>query len=343
MAGGYVASGSVASGDVVDPEVFDVWDDAILADLVATLAVPRPIGEVEAVEAWIKRSWVQAGIYDGDAALRRRFAMFFARLGFVAKYKSYGVKYAAPFGYTLFDLQDDRGFSIQLHESAKVEAFHVLAAREHAFLLLCTVAEWQEHATEFLGAWAAGHAETAPIAIRPNAGDVAVVEDLSTVHTVIGCVLEEFATSSYDVVMRLHDQNKGDEVRLPTAHTSVRDVLRQATSVEPKRLLRHGDGWHTSKIPAGTADIAYLPGMGLIARHVHVEAGTPIAGTVSAENVVTIFALDGSIDLVADDVSMHLRDGDVTALAPGAVYTLTGAGRVSWCEVATKFAFEDLR
>ncbi len=343
MAGGYDSSAAVASGAIVDPEAFNVRDDAILTDVIATLGVPRPIGEVEAVEAWIKRSWIQAGIHDADAALRRRFADYFRRLGFVAKYKSYGVKYAAPFGYTLFDLQDNSGFSIQLHESAKVEAFHVIGLRKNAFMVLCTVPEWQQHAAEFVAAWADGHPETSPIAHQPRVGDVAVVEDLSTVHTVIGCVLEEYATSSYDVVLRLHDQNQGRPVVLPATHTPIREVLAQAEDVAPRRVLRYGNGWQTAGMPSGTVDIAHLPGMGLIARHLVVDATTPSAGTVSTDNVVTLFVLDGAIDLDVDGAPMRLAAGDVTAMAPATAYRISGAGRVAWCEVAAKFAFEDLR
>ncbi len=345
MADGYVParSAAVASGEIVEPDPFDVWDDGILADLVATLAVPRPIGEVEAVEAWIKRSWVQAGIHTADAALRRRFAEFFARLGFLVKYKSYGVKYAAPFGYTLFDLEDNGGFSIQLHESAKVEAFHVLATRSHAFLLLCTVPQWQAYADQLVAAWRDGDPAATPIATRPDVGDVAVVEDLSTVHTVIGCVLEEFATSSYDVVLRLYDQNEGRQVRLPTAHTPVLDVLRQAGGFAPKRRLRFREGWRTEPIPAGTADIAYLPGMGLAARHLLVDPTAPVSGMVSTDNVVTMCVLDGSVEVDADGAAIRLGPGQVAALAPGTAYQVAGTGQVSWCEVATKFAFEDLR
>jgi hypothetical protein len=343
MASGSETSAAVASGDLAEPEAFDVRDDEILAELIATLAVPRPIDQVEAVEAWIKRSWVQAGIQSADAELRRRFAEFFRRLGFVAKYKSYGVKYAAPFGYTLFDLQDNSGFSIQLHESAKVEAFHVLGLRANAFLVLCSLPEWQANEADFVAAWAAGHPETSPIAYRPSVGDVAVVEDLSTVHTVIGCVLEEFATSSYDVVLRLHDQNQGRAVQLPDQHRAVPDVLAGATGVQPRRQLRNADGWQTSPIPAGTADLAYLPGMGLIARHLVVTPSSTAVGTVASENVVTVFVLEGALEVDVDGATMHLEAGEVTALAPGSGYRLAGSARVSWCEVAAKFAFEDLR
>src|SRR5688572_28002226 len=102
---------AVASGAITDPAPFDVWDDGTLSDLVATLTSPRPYAQYEAIEVWIKHSWMKAGIENLDAAGRVRFARFFQQIGFVPKYKSYGVKYATPFGYSLFDLEDAGGFS----------------------------------------------------------------------------------------------------------------------------------------------------------------------------------------------------------------------------------------
>ncbi len=43
----------------------------------------------------------------------------------------------------------------------------------------------------------------------PRPGDVIVIDKLSVVHSVVGCVLAEFATVSTDMVDRLHDQNEG--------------------------------------------------------------------------------------------------------------------------------------
>jgi len=38
---------------------------------------------------------------------------------------------------------------------------------------------------------------------------VFIISELGVVHTVMGCVLEEYATVSTDMVERLHDQNIG--------------------------------------------------------------------------------------------------------------------------------------
>src|SRR5262249_55217433 len=155
--------------------------------------------------------------------------------------------------------------------------------RHNAFMVLCTLPDWRANAADFLAAWADGHPERSPIAYRPQVGDVAVVEDLSTVHTVIGCLLEEYATSSYDVVMRLHDQNQGRAVKLPAAHIPIRQVLAAATDVAPRRMLHYADNWQTTPMPRGTVEIAHLPEMGLMARHLVLDEA-PASGTVATDN-----------------------------------------------------------
>jgi mannose-6-phosphate isomerase-like protein (cupin superfamily) len=311
------------------------------------LGVPRPIAEVEGIEAWIKKSWKHIGVETLDERARARFAEFFLRLGFLPKYKSYGVKYAAPFGYTLFDLEDGGGFSIQLHETAKIEAFHILGVRPQAFVLLCTPAEWEKDGSEMVDLWNAGRPEASKLAYHPEAGDVAVVEDLSTVHTVVGCLVEEFATSSYDVVSRLYDQNLGREVLLPVAHRSVAAVLRDATMLQPRRRVRRLGQWESTQIPPGSAEITTLPDLGLVARHVVLSDSGSVAETVGSASVLTVFVLAGRVELDVDGARFEMRAGDVTALAPGSEYKLVGSAheecRVSLCDVASDFAFADLR
>jgi hypothetical protein len=48
--------------------------------------------------------------------------------------------------------------------------------------------------------------------MEPTPGDVFVIDKLGVVHTVIGCILEEFATVSTDMVDRLHNQNEGKPI-----------------------------------------------------------------------------------------------------------------------------------
>lgn len=340
---------AVSTGAEPTPAPFDIRDDAMLQSLVAAFATPRPIKQAEALEAWVKGSWSATNVEALDAATRVRFTEFFLRIGFVAKYKSYGVKYAAPFGYALFDLEDGGGFSIQLHETAKVEAFHVIGVQSTAFILLCTPDEWAADGAEMVKLWADAQPDKSPLAYRPVAGDVAVIEDLSTVHTVIGCLVEEFATTSYDAVKRLHDQNEGRETKLPDAHTSVADVLTRADLLTPRRYVKRVDGeWTYQNVDSASGDITRLPEMGLVGRHLTLSAENPSASDeLDAKTVSTVFVLGGSLQLDVDGTTFDLQAGDVTALAPGSRYTLTSSGNgdthLSLCEVSTELAFADLR
>jgi quercetin dioxygenase-like cupin family protein len=325
----------------------DVRDDAALAEVVDVLAQPRPIGEAEAVEAWIKTSWEAVGVQKLDAAGKVRFAEFFRRIGFVPKYKSYGVKYAAPFGYALFDLKDGEGFSIQLHETMKIEAFHILAPHSQAFVLLCSREEWDKHGAEMVSLWEDGRPDESLLAYRPQPGDVTVVNDLSTIHSVIGCVLEEFATSSYDVVVRLHDQNAGRAVDLPAAHVPVSDVLATAGTFDPQHyVFRDGDDWTRQPVPENSYDIVSLEDKGLKGWHVVVDEGSSTEGKVGPDNILTVFNLSGTLALDVEGTQIELAAGDVTALAPGTAYRFTGSGgqaHVSLCDVSLEIAFADLR
>lgn len=313
--------------------------------LMTVLDTPRPINEVEAVEAWIKKSWFALGVDSLDQRIRARFAEFFFRLGVLPKYKSYGVKYATPFGYSIFDLQDGCGFSVQLHETDKVEAFHILGVHSCAFILLCTLEEWTEDGFEMLRLWDAGLPEASRLVYRPAPGDVVLVESLNTVHTVVGCLLEEFATSSYDVVRRLHDQNKNRRVILPAHHRKLGAVLGDATSLDPQRRVQRQGQWTDARISGQAPELVSLRNQGLAAKRVRLS-GLPVVGSVAPTSVITVVVLSGIIHLQVEGAAFEMAAGGTTALAPNSRYKVFTDGRescISLCEVSLDIAFADLR
>jgi len=166
----------------------------------------------------------------------RELARFQRDVGFVLKYKSYAVKAASPLGYSLIVQNEGEGFSFQRHVTHKTELFHILDVTPGGFVFLCEYGDWVQHYEPNLFAeWLNGkpHPFFDRCRRTPKPGDVFVVSELGTVHTAIGCSIEEFATVSTDMVDRLHDQNAGKITP---------EKFNQAWARERLRALRLPDG-----------------------------------------------------------------------------------------------------
>jgi len=188
----------------------------LLPALEEYLARDLPIAVLEGYEEVLKAVLrpALAGEVSGDAA--RAIASFQQRVGPLLKYKSYAVKASSPLGYSVFLQNPGEGFSFQRHLTHKTEVFHVLDVHPGGFVFLCGFDEWERcYDRERFAAWLAGERadpEYDRYRFPARPGDVFVLDELGTVHTVIGCTLEEFATISTDMVDRLHDQNRGKPI-----------------------------------------------------------------------------------------------------------------------------------
>ena len=176
------------------------------------LTADAPIELAERYEAVLKSILLGqlAGGVPGPTA--RRVARFQQEIGFLFKYKSYAVKCATPLGYSIFFQRPGEGFSFQRHVTRKTEVFHILDVMPGGYAFLSSYEEWAAvYEPAAFAAWLAGTPDARYDRFRfdVRAGDVFVIDQLNVVHTVIGCVLEEFATVSTDMVDRLHDQNAG--------------------------------------------------------------------------------------------------------------------------------------
>ena len=171
-----------------------------------------PIEVVERFESILKAVLLERLGSDISGKTARKVARFQQELGFMFKYKSYAVKCATPLGYSIFFQRQGEGFSFQRHVTRKTEVFHILDVLPGGYAFVCRYEEWaRAYEPVSFAAWLAGAGnpryDVFRFSVRP--GDVFVIDQLNVVHTVVGCVLEEFATVSTDMVDRLYDQNLG--------------------------------------------------------------------------------------------------------------------------------------
>ena len=183
-----------------------------LPPLARLLLEDRPIREAERCEALLKA--VLGSLFSNgvSGAQARDIAAFQKQIGFILKYKSYTIKAATPLGYSIFLQNHRQGFSFQQHVTHKTEVFHILQPLPGGFVFLCSFDEWDGvYDPDAFAAWLSGGADPRydAFCFTPEPGDVFVIDKLRVVHTVVGCILEEFATVSTDMVDRLHDQNRG--------------------------------------------------------------------------------------------------------------------------------------
>jgi mannose-6-phosphate isomerase-like protein (cupin superfamily) len=187
----------------------------VLPVLTEYLTADLPINELEKVERILKvvlRSHVNDNITGREA---RDLALFQKEVGFLFKYKSYTIKAASPLGYSIFTQEQGEGFSFQQHLTHKTEIFHILEVHQGGYVFICEYADWVKfYDKEAFTKWLEGEPDDRynQFRIEPKPGDLFVIDKLKVVHTVIGCILEEFATVSTDMVDRLHDQNAGKPI-----------------------------------------------------------------------------------------------------------------------------------
>ena len=171
-----------------------------------------PIDQTERLEELLKavlRTAMSRPMAGADA---RRIAQFQKELGFILKYKSYAIKAATPVGYSIFLQKEREGFSFQRHVVHKLEVFHILSVKPGGYVFLCDFGDWKRvYEEDSFERWLNGEQNAAYERYKfvPEPGDVFIISELGVVHTVMGCVLEEYATVSTDMVERLHDQNIG--------------------------------------------------------------------------------------------------------------------------------------
>lgn len=200
-----------------------------------------PIDSAERLEALLKVILRQAMATSVSGHDAREIAQFQKSLGFILKYKSYTVKAATPVGYSIFLQNEREGFSFQRHLEHKLEVFHILSVKPGGYVFLCDHSDWKKaYDARSFANWQAGEPNEAYDRFKfvPDPGDVFVISELGVVHTVIGCVLEEYATVSTDMVDRLHDQNSGKKVPSHFNRKNAEATLRDVPSPPRHRMVK---------------------------------------------------------------------------------------------------------
>ncbi|HLP45312.1 MAG TPA: cupin domain-containing protein [Candidatus Kapabacteria bacterium] len=188
-----------------------------------------PIDAVERFERLFKDVLKEIFSHQVSGADIREIISIQERLGFLLKYKSYAIKASNPLGYSIFIQRQGEGFSFQQHIKHKTEVFHILEVLEGGYVFLCDYKDWLDNYEEKAFAdWLAGSPDNRyeQFRIYPKPGDVFAINKLGVVHTVIGCILEEYATVSTDMVDRLFDQNAGKEIPANFNHHYARKILK---------------------------------------------------------------------------------------------------------------------
>jgi len=299
---------------------------AALKKLASHLHRPMSLPDTERVEAVLKtylRAIFRQHLSGDDA---RFLALWQRDLGFVLKYKSYGVKCATPLGYSVFLQNPGEGFSFQRHLTHKTEIFHILDPLARALVFLCSSKEWEKaYDGERFQRWLDGapDAELDRFAVRPRPGDVYHVSELGVIHSVLGCILEEFATVSTDMVDRLHDQNAGRHEPHVTREAVV-TRLRSLRACVPR--IAASDAESAGVIVQGGDVRCYVLANGAIdATRVHLTRAR-IELEAHAMRARVLFTVTGSASCAisgpgdapgAIPQAIDVRGGDLLMIAPG--------------------------
>jgi mannose-6-phosphate isomerase-like protein (cupin superfamily) len=301
-----------------------------------------PFETLERLESVLKHIVRSVCAAPASGAAARELAAFQQRIGLLFKYKSYTVKAANPLGYSIFLQNPGQGFSFQRHVTHKVELFHVLHVHPGGYVFLCDYADWlRVYRPQPFARWFAGEPDPAIERFRfhPQAGDVVTIDRLNVVHTVIGCTIEEFATTSTDMVDRLHDQNPRDQI---PAHFTRQYAQSRLRLLPPpgragRRVALTPSGFETrplqvSPIEGGARLV--LEDRFLTAARWFVDAGAATALEETGGDAVALYIFSGTGSLTilgpgetpASARPIPVGPGDPFVVPAGVRYRLEAAG-----------------
>jgi mannose-6-phosphate isomerase-like protein (cupin superfamily) len=313
------------------------------APLIQALRADSPIAVLEQSERQLKeilRSELAAPL---DGLRIRALAAFQQDVGFLLKYKSYAVKAASPLGYSIFLQRPGEGFSFQQHVTHKTEIFYILDVLPGGYVFLCDFADWQRvYQRESFLAWLNGAPDPRYERFKfvPKPGDVIVIDRLSVVHSVVGCVLAEFATVSTDMVDRLYDQNEGRAIPSEFTRAFSEERIRRLVWPETShRVTLESSGWSRAEMPphavTGGRKTTFGDDDKFTASSFRFDRGATSDIASDARRATCLHVASGSGRLVlgtADEVrrtsppALMAKAGDLFLVAPGAHYGVVNDG-----------------
>ncbi|HEX7150687.1 MAG TPA: cupin domain-containing protein [Thermoanaerobaculia bacterium] len=310
-----------------------------LHGLVAELRADHSIEQTETLERQLKTLLLETLRPPCSAVTARRVAELQNAIGFLPKFKSYSIKASLPLGYSVFLHNEREGFSFQQHTSHKVEVFHILETMPGAYVFLAPFAEWEKmYEPRRFAAWMNGAADPAFDRFRftPQPGDVYRIDQLGVVHTVIGCILEEFANTSTDMVDRLHDQNEGRRIPPSFSRESMEERIAGLTLPSRSAQVRSDGARVPLEVqPFSGGTLTLLAPPPLYAHRGVVERGqtTPWARHDALAATLHVWSGEGDL-LLEDEPPLPVRKNAVFLVAPGIRYQLVnrGSGPLEWVE-----------
>ncbi len=294
-------------------------DSALLSEIEKSGALSFPllkdlltrdleIEAIEAIEKTLKAILRKQLLGKVSGELARRLAVFHKDVGFILKYKSYSIKASTPLGYSIFLQNPGEGFSFQRHVTHKVEAFHIIHAYPGAFVFFCKYEDWHRiYDQKAFSMWLEGKSDERydRFRFRPAPGDIFLIDQPGIVHTAIGCVVEEFANVSSDMVDRLHDQNYGKTVPLQFCRNYAIEHLLNLSYPNSNRLVDIYSYKTIGLSPRKTNHSLVVPiaGNGIRATHYNIE---PKGGTeIRADKTfhTSIYVTKGSGNVIIGELN----------------------------------------
>ncbi len=300
--------------------------DLNLLKLVDALQQDQPYGDVERLEFEI-RAHIRRMAYANQA---REVAELVKRIGFLLKYKPYGVKCSTLLGYSVFFLHEKEGFSFQRHAVHKTELFHFVDVLPGGYVFVgeqTDIVEATKRGT--MQDWWQGKNNAFDRFVRvPTPGDAFEIERTGIVHTAIGCVLEEYANVSTDMVERLFDQNAGRRPVIRGRSDVLKNIAKLHVPIPTRAYtLRQG-----AFVPISIVPVAPAPGVrdhvmhedaNFAARRVFIEPGFEWTMEVGP-SFVSLFCSDGRVTCAHADTPsvLQLNATENTMFIPGSRWTL---------------------